>query len=496
MIFSVVALLLAVASAQIVQNGLDLQDYSLLSRTDTSTSSSDESSDAKRIAKAVELALKEAELSTTLDTASVTSGDILLLRARLSTVNRAQTCTFACTADENAIGVMPIPEDDEDSFDGVKVTVTALGGVTKTAVFANGLAENQDDITGAFQLTANIIAPGEVEFTLSTENNQFGLNVTSVKIESADVAGGSPRAHVYFDPLSNAFWDFNTQIAVSDPNVRVAVAGPTIGCDATFEDFDFDGRTQFTVSAFGTADDDARTLTLNTTTQTFVFRSTVFRVRNELDVLNELPFTALPCAQRSAVTYDEIVVASTGTVDSNVGQLLDHPLIYDELKSEAQAITPAFDAFVRELQQAAGRRQIDLFDVILDRSAFTINSHTSKFTPCFRASFPEVEKFEIYIGMRSTSGPDGVVRAIFNFAGTDEVTQSTSSNSLEFESSKTFIDSVGDRAVVREVVFSALGLNETLFEETIQGTRGRPYLLLPSDVTVTLEKCPTFTYLN
>jgi hypothetical protein len=45
---------------------------------------------------------------------------------------------------------------------------------------------------------------------------------------------------------------------------------------------------------------------------------------------------------------------------------------------------------IQQFQLAAGRTQLRLRDITLDRGAFSDLSHNSKFTPCFRV-YPDVD---------------------------------------------------------------------------------------------------------
>merc|ERR1711991_902602 len=83
----------------------------------------------------------------------------------------------------------------------------------------------------------------------------------------------------------------------------------------------------------------------------------------------------------------------------------DHPLIFDALAAVARtgATEPSFDELVRELQNAGGRSQIVLRDIVLDRGAYSSLSYDSKVTPCFRVEQSADFKMEIFGGIRGSS---------------------------------------------------------------------------------------------
>jgi hypothetical protein len=492
---------------------LDLKNFKSVEsqRTDTSTSSSDESSDASRVARAVEAALKEADLAERLAATRRDSGlrfrpdNSGLFRLRLSTTNRANTCSFFACGDTSA----PTQAADVSLLEGTTVTATLVGGATRSGKFnAAGLAENTDDIIGAFKVQAAVAGAG-FSFVLSTLNTDKGLNITSVRLTSG--VGPKPTTRrVTFDPLSNLFWNADTRLAVNNPNVTVTPGTAAIGCDATFDGFDSRGFTSFTVAV-----DTSRQATLasNTSLTSFTFATNAFEITvntGDSEILGELALDTLPCASRSSVTYDDIIVATVEPT-AELGFVSSHPLIYDALRAKALTnLASSSDTLVRELQQAAGRTQIVLRDVMLDRGAFNLLSHTSKYTSCFRALPNEIDQIEVYIGMVSSVGTDGIVRASAEFdnGGDDDGQLTTDKDgSLVFRdvddtlSLGAALDDV--KFTVNELIFSNLG--QTFAPKDFvdfdgpppfEGTSTRPYAVLPSDVTVRFEPCPSFNYFN
>ena len=482
---------------------LDLKNFKSVEsqRTDTSTSSSDESSDASRVARAVEAALKEADLAERLAATRRDSGfrfrpdNSGLFRLRLSTTNRPNTCSFfTCSTTDTDLSV--------SLLEGTTVTATLVGGATRSGTFnAGGVAQNTDDIIGAFQVTATQVGAG-FRFVLSTLNSDKGLNITSVRLTSG---APNPNRRVSFDPLNNAFWNADTRLAVSNPNVTVTLGTTQIGCDATFDGFTGRGFSSFTVAVNASRQ---ATLAANTSTtaNSFTFETNAFQVAANL---GKLTLDTLPCASRSSVTYDDIIVATVQpTID--LAFVSNHPLIYDALRAKALTnLASSSDTLVRELQQAAGRTQIVLRDVMLDRGAFNLLSHTSKYTSCFRALPNTDDQIEVYIGMVSSVGTDGIVRAVAELVdpGQNAGVLTDDDGTVAFRdvddtlSLGAALDDL--KFNVNELIFSNLGQtfapNDFIDFEgppPFAGTSTRPYAVLPSDVTVRIEPCPSFNYFN
>jgi hypothetical protein len=475
--FAALAFASSSSSSDEVTNGnlvdrLDLKNYKHFAseREDTTTSSSDSSSDAKRIARAVEAALKEAALAEKFQPqpAAPATG-IKTFRTRLSTTNKANTCaTFDC----QSYKVLNVSD-----LAGASVTVTTPDGTFTARFNSAGVANNPNDF---FQFTVQAtLNGGEFDFQLSTVVGEFGVNVSSITVTS-QAATRAVDALVYFNPLGSAFWDEETNRAVSDAQISLTNGTSVFGCDATFDGHSNSGVGFFTVT------DNQGVLVTNETAGTFTFSSGAFAIDvidNEL--YKKLGLAGLPCANRPRAIYDEILIVTKR--DSVVGaKSLEHPFVYDELKATTTAASTNFDRTIQQFQLAAGRTQLRLRDITLDRGAFSDLSHTSKFTPCFRV-YPDVDgSIEIYIGLRTT-GADALVFATLDNDGVPPLVDSAGVRSFD-----SFGPGNEPKFTVKEVAFSTLGLPAD--DSSVLGEAGRPYLFLDSDVSVTLEECPEFSY--
>jgi hypothetical protein len=470
---------------------LDLKNYKKFAdlREHSSSDSSDSSSDAKRIARAVEAALKEAELADKFTPApSGTPNGAKPFRLRLSTVNKAHTCdTFDC-ADVDASA------DSASILNGVTVIVQTTNGTFTGAFNASGIAVDRNDLF-QFLVTAEV-DDGVATFTLSTTQGLFGVNITSITIGTQPLQTQPARSVlVYFDPFggdaSGAFWDPTTNGSIANPDIvikNITTTPEIIGCDGDFDgpNPSKDGITTFIVFN-STANS---TLVTNTNPTPFVFQVRVLalNVSTERAAYAHLGFLPLPCGSRGRVIYDEIAIVTERENTIGFGDdTLEHPLIYDVLKSTTQSATPSFDNFIHELQLAAGRTQLRLQSITLDRGAFSDLSHHSKFTPCFRIYPDEDGKIEVFIGMRSANG-GGLVRAVLHNADGQFVQGNQVRTFAQIDASHLA------NFQTTEIVFSSLGLPLNFAE--VEGTDQRPFIQLDSDVTVQLEDCPTFSYFS
>lgn len=469
--FAALAFASSVPNANLVDR-LDLKNYKQFAseREDTTTSSSDSSSDAKRIARAVEAALKEAALAEKFQPqpAAPATG-IKTFRTRLSTTNKANTCaTFDC----QSYKLLELSD-----LEGASVSVSTPDGTFTARFNAFGVANNPNDF---FQFTVTASLSGdEFNFQLSTVVGEFGVNVTSVTVTS-QAATRATNALVYFNPLASAFWDEETNRAVSDAQIELTNGTSVFGCGATFDGHSNSGVGFFTVT------DNQDVLVTNDTAGAFTFASGAFAIdvtSNEL--YKKLGLAGLPCANRPRATYDEILIVTKRA--SPVGaKSLEHPFIYDELKATTSAPSTNFDRTIQQFQLAAGRTQLRLRDITLDRGAFSDLSHTSKFTPCFRV-YPDIDgSIEIYMGLR-TAGADTIVFATLANNGSPALVDSNGVRSFA-----SFGPGNEPKFTVKEVAFSTLGLPAD--DSSVLGEAGRPYLFLDSDVSVTLEECPEFSY--
>jgi len=396
---------------------------------------------------------------------------------RLGTTNKANTCAmFDCLLDNDATG---------GSFAGAVAIVNTTNGTFAATFNSSGIATNPNDL---FQWTIVVSFPSstaEAQFTLSTVSGVFGVNVTSVQIIT-QAFGNAGAGQIYFSPLSSTFWNPTTNRAVGNNDTQLINGTTIIGCDADFDGHDSDGITRFTVTSASGA-----LLVSNASAgTTFSFNSFAFFYFDGSDgSLNALGFENLPCHNRSRIIYDEIAIV-TGRDSQFAGagsfgfDTLDNPHIYDDLKSATETAAPSFEDFIRQLQLAAGRTQLRLRDITLDRGAFSDLSHNSKFTPCFRI-YPDSDgKIEVFIGMRSAVN-GGIVRGLLEIADTDLI----ASGEVQ-----PFDDVDLADFTVTEIAFSTLGIATP--SPVVEGSSERPYVQVDSDVTIELEDCPAFSYFN
>jgi hypothetical protein len=117
-----------------------------------------------------------------------------------------------------------------------------------------------------------------------------------------------------------------------------------------------------------------------------------------------------------------------------------------------------------------------LRDVTIDQGAFSIFSHDTKFTGCFRA-YPD-DDFEIYafIGMRGNSRAEYVQAKL------------TPNDSPALWS--------GDFLQIPEEGRPSFAVSEVALRELRLPSTAptRPYEFLRSDVRVHIDECPDFTY--
>jgi len=463
------------------------------SSSDTSTSSSSDSdSHESSIASAVEAALRAANQSP--NQPIPRTFPYQKYRLRLSTTHNATTCTeWDCATEIETCQI--------EDLENAVVAVENDDGETYYAKFDNaGEAVALDDAVD-FTVTATSCT----SFTLSTTTvNDHGLNVTSLTISTQVREHSVNGGFVYFEPIGpsgefNGKWDGrNHKIEIEA--TLFATRGPIrIGCDATFDGASTVGRTSFTITPLnedddflvGTVtdadddDDDDQSVSF-TISSAHVLRPAVngrngYGTREQVDLIG---LENLPCATRPQIVYEQVAVVSMRGPTKGLagGELLEHPILYDAFRSSSNPSTPNWEPLIFQLQLAAGRGQIRLRDVTIDQGAFSIFSHDTKFTGCFRA-YPD-DDFEIYafIGMRGNGQPE-YVRAFLNpgSAGSDLYLGGGQFNEVNDEP-----DAARPTFDVAEVALRDL--------KTLQIDETRPREFLRSDVDVVIEDCPDFTY--
>lgn len=205
--------------------------------------------------------------------------------------------------------------------------------------------------------------------------------------------------------------------------------------------------------------------------------------------IREIGLEKLPCATRPRVIYDEITIATMRSTNVGKADPMMHPLLYDALLAGTASANPSFDNFIFQLQVAAGRTQVRLRDVTLDSGAFSDLSHNSKFTPCFRVWRDPDFLIDVFIGMRNGGGE--YVRLTLDKDSLPSLVQQ--------------VDVVNGRPVydffditdVAEANLPQFRVNEVAFGDLRSRDDDapvRPFELIRSDVSVVLEKCPSFSY--
>jgi len=469
-----------VAAAERLLERLDLKNYDEFrsEREATSTDSTDSSSDANRIARAVEAALEAAELANRVP---VTKPDAEFekFQLRLSTTNAENRCGFIdCVDVARATATSQI--------EGATATVETSDGSFTAKFDATGLAEHVND-QFIFTVQYTNGGSGDDTFELTTTANEFGVNVTSISIASQASGDAPSTGIVYFRVAESS--DFDDETLLTADETLVATDGESeVGCDVTFDgpNENLVGTSSFTVSVTGERSlivaNETITINAGETNeinigQTQTFGGNMYVVANQGRV-EQIGFTDLPCNSRARVIYDQIAIMTKRRGETaNTADTLDHPLLYDSLRTTAAQVgAPSFDSFLFQLRLAAGRTQLRLRDITLDAGVFSDLSHRSKLTPCFRVFPDEDYQVEVYIGMRNAAGQ--VVRGLLEDAN---------GNNLVDAGAVVFDEQAPPAFDVREVVFGDLVGD--------QDDTTRPYELLPSDVTIELEPCAeTFSY--
>lgn len=195
----------------------------------------------------------------------------------------------------------------------------------------------------------------------------------------------------------------------------------------------------------------------------------------------------LPCATRDAFNYDEIVIATSRALPGVRFNPFENPVLYDALKTGSAKPAPNVNPFVQQLRLSAGRTQLSLRDVVVDRVPFSVRSHFSKFTPCFRIWPDEDYRIDVYLLMSGAKNSN---------IGGEIVFASLSDQGLVIPASGGNPARLLDIAPIPYQLRPKFSVNEVAFANlTLAGTTtGRPRTVLDSDVSVLLDTCPTFSY--
>jgi len=264
-----------------------------------------------------------------------------------------------------------------------------------------------------YDLTATLTTGSSVTtFTLSTATSlpasQFAeqLNITSLLVETQAPNDANPRfggsTFSLFSPTQGDFQNATSGVS-ADGLVKIVNGSAQYGCTpasianpnpnfdgllqedyATIQNLGF---TQFTVTPVGRA-----FLVNSFGNATLSFHIVGFNqvLPNDPSIAStylQLGLENIPCTQRGNVLYDEVAVLTGST--STIPELQDpftNPTFYNGLVTATKTAKSNLGAFIRTVRLIAGRGQTELFDAILDRNPFSLLSHYSKFTPCFRVN--------------------------------------------------------------------------------------------------------------
>jgi len=200
----------------------------------------------------------------------------------------------------------------------------------------------------------------------------------------------------------------------------------------------------------------------------------------------QLGLENLPCTTRGAFLYDEIAIVDG--VISNIPQLafpLDNPTFYKALQAATNKAKSNLSSFLRTLRVIAGRSQLVIRDAVLDRAPFSLLSHYSKFTPCFRV-YPDVNgEIGVFIGFGGKTAPKDATVVVGQLLVGPLLDTSTNPPtfkplSADFTQRPQFL--------VSEVVLA--NLVNPLANPPVE----LPETLLLSDVSMLLDTCPSYQY--
>jgi len=221
-------------------------------------------------------------------------------------------------------------------------------------------------------------------------------------------------------------------------------------------------------------------------TQTFVFQIANvqrFRSNARAELYKAIGLENLPCATRDNFNYDEIVIATVRQASGVRENPLDNPTLFDALKAGSATRQPNINQFVQQLRLSAGRTQLSLRDVVVDRTPFSVRSHFSKFTPCFRV-WPDTNyRIDVFLMMSGGSGTN---------IGGEIVYATLDDQGLVIPGNPPTLLDIAPIAYPLRPKFE---VNEIAFANLTQTTTtGRQRTRLDSDVSILLDTCPTFSY--
>lgn len=419
-------------------------------------------------------------------------------RLRLATQAQPKTCVYPCST-----GVYE-PVTSVAAIQGVRVVVETTNGTLSAKFNSSGIAQLNDNF---FSFTVRFAARGNGvfgQFTLSTIASlssaiPSGVNVTSLELRTQDRGdSNSTFGQTTFLVFSTTDGDFrNSTTGLSlNGRVRAAAGQSTYGCSPNggLGQQDFSQILAPGVNSVKFSLVNAGELfvshTGSSSNQTFVFQIANvqrFRSNARAELYKAIGLENLPCATRDSFNYDEIVIATSRMLNGVRTNPLDNPVLYDALKTGSATPTPNINTFVQQLRLSAGRTQLSLRDVVVDRVPFSVRSHFSKFTPCFRI-WPDadyrIDVFLLMSGAKASNIGGEIVYATLTDQGL--VIPAAGGNPARLLDIAPIDYTLRPKFVVNEVAFA--NLTQTTTTET------RPRTQLDSDVSVLLDTCPTFSY--
>jgi len=463
-------------------------------------------------------------------TATPAAQPYMLYRLQLATQTRPNTCVYPCGV--GAFGPAGAGSPVQIGwFQGIRVIVNSTSGSFET-VFDNStiscspttpctpplcqscsISSNLNNNTFAYTLTATLnVNSTAVTFTLTTPQGApraigSPLNITKVTIETQQANEANPKfGGSTFTVFSPTTGDFHNSATGNSANglIHATQAGGQFGCTPASvlggANFDGLGQEDFaSISNLGHTQFSVTSLTANKfLVDSFGNASITFTIAgiNQFKPTDasiastyfQLGLQEIPCAQRGNVMYDEIAIV-TGLV-SNLAVLadpFDNPTFYNALRASVRGAKSNLASFLRQLRIIAGRTQFNLFDAVLDRTPFSLLSHFSKFTPCFRV--PPLP-----------SGSNGEISVFIGFGGKKAQTHPTVvlgtllvNNTLFNATTGTFIPLSPDFTQRPQFFVEEVEL-ANLINPNAQPAVQDPVTSLLADVSILIDNCPAYTY--
>jgi len=474
-----------------------------------------------RIAAAI-----QAAVHLTTPTVTPSSPPYQLYRLRLATQSRPNTCVYPCgTGSLASAGVSPVQI---GWLQGVRVIVNTTSGSFETLFdntttsctpagcgFANcqmcTISASLLNNTFGYTFTASLTrGSNAVTFVLGTAQGAplaiaSPLNITKLTVETQEANRANPRfGGSTFNVFSPTVGDFpNPQTGTSNNGILHATESlaqfgctpaPIVGGNANFDGLsqaDFaainsSGHTSFAVTSsaanhflvnsFGNA---SLTFTIAAINQVLPSDPAIASTYFQLGLEN------IPCTQRASFLYDEIAIV-TGNISliPELANPLANPTFYNALANSVRGATSNMASFLRAVRLIAGRTQIELFDAVLDRTPFSLLSHYSKFTPCFRVSPSASGEIGVFIGFGAKKAQKHPT-VIFAFLQTNGTIFNATTNS--------FIPLSPDFTHRPQFTVQELEL-ANLVNPNVTPAVQQPVTTLLSDVSILLDNCPAYTY--